>query len=229
LGSTTADYSYIPEQVTGEFGKALSFNGMTYAIVPPSPSIETPNEVTIDVWVNVQSLKNVTYNNIIVECVRTTAALPTRTLGLAINGVAPENASSPTKGAIRGYVYTQNHGLNEIYAKDPVPLNQWVHIVFTRSLNTGMHIYVNGEEQPVEVSTGVANPAGPTQRQTETYIGHDSITSIDQLKISNTTELEAQPIWTQWWSWTIIFGGLIILGSGIFFFRTKHKRRNGVI
>ena len=229
LGSTTADYSYIPEQVTGEFGKALSFNGMTYAIVPPSPSIETPNEVTIDAWVNVQSLKNVTYNNIIVECVRTTAALPTRTLGLAINGVAPENASSPTKGAIRGYVYTQNNGLNEIDTKDPVPLNQWVHIVFTRSLTTGMHIYVNGEEQSVGVSTGVANPAGPTQRQTETYIGHDSITSIDQLKISNTAEPEAQQIWTQWWSWTIIFGGLIILGSGIFFFRTKHKRRNSVI
>jgi parallel beta-helix repeat protein len=229
LGSTTANYSYIPQQVPGKFGDALSFTGMSYATVPASPSIETPNEVTIDAWVNVQSLKNVTYNNIFVEAMRTTAALPTRTLGLAINGVPPENTSSPAEGAIRGYVYTQNNGLNEIVTKNPVPLNQWVHIVFTRSLATGMHIYVNGEEQPVEVTAGVANPAGPIQRQTEIYIGHDSITNIDQLEISNVVKSQAQPIWTQWWLWTIISASLIILGLEISLYRTKKNRRNAAV
>jgi len=27
-----------------------------------------------------------------------------------------------------------------------VPLNQWIHVVFTRSLTSGMRIYVDGQE-----------------------------------------------------------------------------------
>lgn len=96
LGSTTAVYNYTPPLVQGKFGLALNFTGNAYAMVHPSPSILTPDEVTIDAWVNIQALKSgVVYNNIFIEAVRTTANLPTRTLGLAVNGEAPENASSP--------------------------------------------------------------------------------------------------------------------------------------
>ena len=120
--------------------------------------------------------KIVAYNNILVECVRTTNALPTRTLGLAINGEAPQNASSPPLGHSALTCSLKNGALNEIVTKESVvPLNQWIHVVFTRSLTSGMHLYVDGQEQEVTVSSGVANPSGSICRQNEIYIGHDAI------------------------------------------------------
>jgi parallel beta-helix repeat protein len=215
LGATNANNSYIPVQVDGKFGKALSFNGKYYVNVPNSPSLETPDETTVDVWINAQSFKaDVAYNNIIVECVRTTDALPTRTFGLAINGQAPQNASSPAIGALRAYVLTKDGTLNEIVTKSIVPLNQWIHVVFTRSLSTGMHIYVDGKEQETYVTAGTANPQGAIRRQ----IGHDSICTIDELKVSNTVDQSAQPLWMQWWLWTaIIFAGVAVSGATLFF------------
>ena len=203
LGSETASESFVPEQVEGKVGKALSFDGSFYVFVPPSKSLETPEEVTINAWVNVQSLKeNVAYNNIIVECVRTSASLPTRTLGIAINGETPENSSSPILGSIRAYVLTSN-GLNEIATTKPIAENAWVHVSFTRSLSDGMHIYVDGKEQPVQIVSGTQNPQEATLRENEIYIGHDSITQIDELKISNYVN-ESNPLWMQWWIWAII-------------------------
>ena len=219
LGATNANNSYIPMQVDGKFGKALSFNGQYYVNVPNSPSLEASQETTVDVWINAQAFKaNVAYNNILVECVRTTNALPTRTFGLAINGQTPQNDSDPAVGALRAYVVTKDGGLNEIDTKSVVPLNQWIHVVFTRSLTTGMHIYVDDKEQVVTVTAGVANPSGAIVRQNEIYIGHDSITTIDELKISNNVEQSAAPIWMQWWLWTaIILAGVAASGVTIYF------------
>ncbi|HEX7482710.1 MAG TPA: NosD domain-containing protein, partial [Candidatus Bathyarchaeia archaeon] len=156
LGSTNGNKSFNPALVDGEFGKALRFNGEAYVNVRVAPSIETLKDLTVDTWVNVQSFKaKVAYNNILVEVVRTTDATPTRTLGLAINGEEPQNASSPVVGALRAYMLTKNEGFNEIVTTQPIPLNQWVHVVFTRSLATGMHIYVDGKEQLVNVTSGI--------------------------------------------------------------------------
>lgn len=223
LASTEGNISLVPTQVPGKFGQALSFTGWSYAFVPPSPSLQTPNGVTIDAWVNIQQIKNVSYNNILVECVRTTAPLPIRTLGLAINGETPQNSSSPPLAALRGYVLTQNGVLNEIDTKAALPLNQWIHVVFTRSLTTGMHIYVNGVEQAVQVASGVANPTGPTVNQNELYIGHDSITQIDELKISNVAVSQAQPLWMQWWIWAILFAGIGISLIGLGVYRSRRN------
>ena len=87
----------------------MNFTGNVFATVLPSQSLLTPNEVTIDAWVNVQAIKaGVAYNNIYIEAVRTTAALPTRILGLAVNGQTPENSSSPPSwSAPRLRRYTQ--------------------------------------------------------------------------------------------------------------------------
>ncbi len=217
LGSTTGVYNYTPARVQGKFGDALSFNGNTYAAVQPSPSLETPNGVTVDVWVNVPEIKaGVAYNNILIEAVRSTAPLPPRTFGVAINGEAPSNASSPPIGVLRAYVMTPS-GFNEIDTKEPIPFNTWVHVVFVRSTTTGMHIYVDGKEQVVTVVAGTTNPTGPIQKPTDIYIGHDSITEIDQLQISNTAEAFGQPLWQQWWLWTaIILAG--VAGSGLVFY-----------
>ena len=225
LGSTNGNKSFIPELVAGKFGKALSFNGEAYVNVRVAPSLETSSELTIDVWINVQSFKEeVAYNNILVECVRTTDALPTRTLGIAINGESPQNASSPPIGALRAYLLTKNEAFNEIVTKESVvPLNQWIHVVFTRSLTSGMHLYVDGQEQEVNVTAGVANPSGSVTRQNEIYIGHDAICTIDELQISNMVKPLGQPFWMQWWLWTaIIFAG--VAGSGSVFYFKKHGK-----
>jgi nitrous oxidase accessory protein len=224
LGSTTAIKSYIPKTMDGEVGKALAFDGQQYINVPASPSLEISGEATVDAWINVQDYKPIPYNNIIVEALRTTDALPTRTFGLAINGEEPQNSSALPLGALRGYIQTKD-GLNEIATIQPVvTLNQWIHVVFTRSLTTGMHIYVNGQEQEIKVTAGVANPQGATLRQTETYIGHDAICTIDELKLSNLAQSAVQPFWTQWWLWAIIFAAIVV--SGMAFLSVRHVRNS---
>ena len=221
LGSETPVYNNTPALVEGKFGGALNFTGNVFATVPPSPSLMTPYDVTVDVWVNIQAIKaGVAYNNIFIEAQRTTAALPTRTLGLAVNGQAPENASAPLVGALRGYVVTPS-GLNEIDTTTALPNDTWVHVVFTRSTTTGMHIYVNGEEQAVTVAAGSADPKGAIQNPTDIYIGHDSKTEIDDLKISNSAEMQTQPLWLQWWLWTIIFSAALACGLIIYGRRLK--------
>ena len=129
--------------------------------------------------------KNVTYNNIVIEAVSTTAKYPTRILGLAINGVAPSNSTSPALGALRGYVTTDTGGFNEIDTTQPISLNEWTHVVFTRSTQTGMHIYVNGVEQNVTVTAGTQNPTGSIEQMTGLYMGHDSITTLENVQILN--------------------------------------------
>jgi hypothetical protein len=65
-----------------------------------------------------------------------------------------------------------------------------------------MHIYIDGKEQAVQIVSGIQNPQGAILRENEIYIGHDSITEIDELKISNYVQ-EANPLWMQWWVWAI--------------------------
>ena len=152
--------TYTPILVDGKFGKALQFNGTDYAYATISPTLDIRGEITIDAWINLQAYKeNVSYNNIFVECARTTNQFPTRILGFAINGQSPQNSSQPPQGALRGFFLDDKGVFNEIVTtQDVVPLNQWLHVVFVRSLTTGMHIYVNGEEAQVEVTSGSQNP-----------------------------------------------------------------------
>lgn len=228
LGSITRIYNYTPALIPGKFGEALAFDGNTYAAVHTSPAIETPNDVTVDAWVNVPAIKNVSYNNILIEAIRTpTTVYPIRTLGLAINGEAPSNANSPPLGALRAYVATSS-GFSEIDTKQALPYNTWVHVVFARSITTGMHIYVDGEEKAVTVAAGTANPTGTILKPTDIYIGHDSMTEIDQLQISNTTQPLEQPMWMQWWLWAaIIFVG--VAGSGLVIHLKNHGKKSQLI
>lgn len=185
VGTSSGNLSFTPNLVDGKVGKALSFDGAAYVNTPILPHLEILDETTIDVWINFQEFKNLKYNNIIVECVRTRSQLPERTFGLAVNGRTSENESIP-QGSIIAYVSTVNEGLNEIVTSDfVVELNQWIHIVFTRSLSSGMHIYVDGEEKNITVVSGVLNPQSPIQKETELYVGHDAICLIDELELYN--------------------------------------------
>jgi hypothetical protein len=189
-----------PTLVEGKFGKALSFKQSSFVYVPiaflvgfpPTPepiympvssNLKIEKELKVEAWINVQAFTNASYNNIVVKCTRTGPEVEdvTRVFGLAVK------PSSEQKGAgvLSGCVFTDSSGFNEILTTDPViHLNQWINVAFTRK-STGMHLYVDGEEQDVKAIEGVQNPSGSIINGTEVYIGHDSEIIIDEVKISD--------------------------------------------
>lgn len=189
-----------PILVEGKFGKALSFDATSFVYVPisflvgfpptpepiyipVSPNLNIQKELKIEAWINVQAFTNATYNNIVVKCMRTDPGVEnvTRVFGLAVKPSLEQNGS----GVLSGCVFTDSGGFNEIVTSEPViSLNQWMNVAFTRTA-TGMHLYVNGEEQNVKAICGVQNPAGSIINGTEVYIGHDSKVIIDEAKISD--------------------------------------------
>lgn len=194
-----------PVLVEGKFDKAMKFDGNNGVYVPirflvgfpPSPqpiyipistSLDIPKEIKIEAWINVHGFKNVTYNNIVVKCSRIdgTSENVTRIYGIAVKAGLPQNGYTVPTGALSGYVFTDTGGFNEIVTTEPVvPLDDWIHVAFTRSLTTGMHIYVNGVEQNVKTIYGTQNPAGSMINGTELYFGHDSEVTMDEVHISN--------------------------------------------
>ncbi len=193
-----------PALVEGKFGKAMSFDGDNGVYVPirflvgfpPSPepiyipistSLDIPKEVEIEAWINVHGFKNVTYNNIVVKCTRIDASSEnvTRIFGIAIKAGIPENGYTVPEGALSGYVCTDTDGFNEIVTTEPVVLlDEWIHVAFTRTA-TGMHLYVNGVENPTQAIYGTQNPQGDMINGTELYLGHDAEVTMDEVKITN--------------------------------------------
>ena len=189
-----------PTLVEGKFDKALDFNQGSFVYVPIrflvgfpptpeptyipiSPNLDVQKELKIDAWINVKAFTNASYNNIVVKVTRTGPEIEdvTRVFGLAVKQSREQNE----KGVLSGCVFTDSSGFNEILTTEPVvSLNQWINVAFTRT-STGMHLYVNGEEQTVKTIEGLQNPMGSIINGTEVYIGHDSEVIIDEVKISD--------------------------------------------
>jgi parallel beta-helix repeat protein len=227
LGAAAGNVIFTPSLVKGKFGNALSFDGWAYVYVPASPSLEIRGEITFDAWIYMNEFKNVTYNNIVIQSVREDKNLPNRIAGLAVNGVEPADSTSPSIGALRGYVVTETEGLNEIVTTEPViHLKERTHVVFTRSLTSGMHLHVNGKEEAVRVTEGTQNPTGNIKRSTYLYIGHDSNALIDELSIGNTAmPPTATFLGLQEWLWAVITAGaLISVGTCMFIYFKKRKK-----
>jgi len=193
-----------PVLVDGKFSKAMQFNGENFVYVPIkfvvgfpptpqpvymqiSPNLDIQKYVTIQAWVNIPGFKNATYNNIVVECNHPDQACAwqntTRVLGLATRAGTEEGVNY-VEGALSGFVWTDSGGFNEIVTTDPVPLNQWINVQFSRTA-TGMHLYINGVEQSVNVIHGVQNPTGNIMEGTEYYFGHDGLATIDDVRITD--------------------------------------------
>jgi hypothetical protein len=189
-----------PTLVEGKFDKALDFSQGSFVYVPirflvgfpPTPeptyipvstNLDIQKELKIEAWINVKAFTNASYNNIVVKVTRTGPEVEdvTRVFGLAVKPSPEQNE----KGVLSGCVFTDSSGFNEILTTEPiVSLNQWINVAFTRT-STGMHLYVNGEEQTVKTIEGVQNPMGSIINGTEVYIGHDSEVIIDEVKISD--------------------------------------------
>jgi len=193
-----------PTLVDGKFGKAFQFNGENFVYVPIkfvigfpptpqavympiSPNLDIQKYVTIQAWVNIPGFKNASYNNIVVKCNHPDQACAwqntTRVLGLATR-TGTEQGVSYVEGALSGFVWTDTDGFNEIVTTTAVPLNQWINVEFSRTA-TGMHLYVNGVEQAVNVIHGVQNPQGNILPGTEYYFGHDGLAAIDDIRMTD--------------------------------------------
>jgi hypothetical protein len=194
-----------PTVVEGKNGNALKFNGENAVYIPIKfivgfPPMDEPMYVpisgnldiqkyfTIDAWVNVPGFKNATYNNIVVKCNHPDQAAAwqntTRVLGLAIRAGTSENGEQYVEGALSGFVMTETGGVNEIVTTQAIPLNTWVEVQFTRDI-TGLHLYINNQEQTTKLLSGNQNPIGNILNGTEYYFGHDSFASIDNIKITD--------------------------------------------
>lgn len=192
-----------PTLVEGKFDKAMKFNGENFVYVPIkfvvgfpptpqpiympiSPNLDIQEYVAVEAWINVSAFKDATYNNIVVKCDHPDQASAwqntTRVLGLSLR--AGELESGVVEGALSGFVSTDSDGFNEIVTKQPVPLNQWVNVEFTRT-STGMHLYIDGYEQEVNVIRGAQNPKGNIVNGTEYYFGHDGLAAIDEVRITD--------------------------------------------
>ena len=191
--------------VEGKFDKAMQFNGDNFVYVPIkfvvgfpptpqpiyipiSPNLDVQKYIQLDAWINVPGYKNATYNNIVVKCTHLDQACAwqnaTRVLGLALRAGTPGEEEQYVEGALSGFVLTDSGGFNEIVTKQAVPLNQWINVEFTRT-TTGMHLYVDGHEQTVNVLHGIQNPQGNIVNGTEYYFGHDGLATIDDLRIND--------------------------------------------
>jgi hypothetical protein len=194
-----------PSLVEGKFDKAMQFNGENFIYVPIkfivgfpptpqpiyipiSPNLDIQKYVDITVWINVPGFKNATYNNLLVKADHPDQAAvwqnTTRVLGLAIRAGDPASGENYVQGALSGFVLTDSGGFNEVVTTQPVPLNQWVQVEFART-STGMHLYINGYLQSVNVLHGVENPQGNIVNGTEYYIGHDGLASIQDVALTD--------------------------------------------
>jgi hypothetical protein len=194
-----------PTIIDGKFGKAMQFNGQNFIYmpikfivgfpptpqpiyIPISPNLDIQKYVDITAWINIPGYKNATYNNILVKANHPDQAAAwqntTRVLGLAIRAGDPASGENYVQGALSGFVLTDSGGFNEIVTTQPVPLNQWVQVEFTRT-SSGMHLYINGYAQSVDVVHGVENPQGNIVNGTEYYIGHDGLASIQDVTLTD--------------------------------------------
>jgi hypothetical protein len=194
-----------PTLVDGKFSKAMQFNGQNFVYmpikfvvgfpptpqpiyIPISPNLDVQKYIQIDAWITIPGFKNATYNNVVVKCNHPDQACSwqntTRVLGLSIRAGIPENGEQYVEGALSGFILTEQGEFNEIVTTQPVPLNQWINVEFTRT-STGMHLYINGYEQTVNTIHGVQNPQGNIANGTEYYLGHDGLATIDELRITD--------------------------------------------
>ncbi len=207
--STGVNYGIVsghpePAIVDGKVDKAFRFDGNNLVYIPikfvvgfpptpqpiympVSPNLDIQKYFQVTAWINIPSYKDATYNNIIVKCNHPDQACAwqntTRVLGLALRAGTPPSGEEYVQGALSGYLLTES-GVNEIVTTEAVPLNQWVSVEFSRT-STGLHLYVNGAEQQIKVLAGAQNPQGNIVNGTEYYLGHDSLATIDDVKLAD--------------------------------------------
>ncbi len=110
---------------TGHSGKALQFNGTNaWATVNDSATLDLSTGMTLEAWVYPNSLSS---KSVIIK---------EQPGDLAYGLYANENVSLPIS-----YIKTQNY--NTAQGKNPLPLNQWSHVVTTYN-GQYQQLYING-------------------------------------------------------------------------------------
>ena len=84
-----------------------------------------------------------------------------------------------------------------------------------------MHFCVNGVEHNVTVTSGTQNPSGAIQQVTGIVFGHDSITTLDNVRILNEAIGAGTAIWQEFWFWAAVAAAFTILLVGTYYV-SKH-------
>lgn len=209
----------------GKVGKALHFNGVdSWVQIPNSPTLTALSQITLEAWVKEDSISP-QLKGIISKC--DGAAPPTNAeyyLGMGdsgkigfetYNGVAIFSGSTTTR-------YITEAG-------------KWYHVAGTWTGNAWA-IYVNG----VQVLSGTCTPQTTRSNTLDVQIGRHGSWSwvyfngiIDEVRIYNRaltsdeiyndyTGIEQTPFWVQWWFWTILALGVLVV---VLAFTTVHYRK----
>lgn len=128
------------EWVDGKFGKGLELDGNSFVLVPDRDEFKITDEITLACWAKFESVDG-SFNFLI--CRFTWAGGDNRCYELYLEAGVPAMVTSPDgKGPNTPAV-----------AKESVELDKWYHLAGILD-NSGLRIYVNGEE------VGVAEPRG---------------------------------------------------------------------
>lgn len=185
----------------GNLNSAYSFNGTnSYILIgDPVPSVlQIQNEITLSAWIYASSYGSDIGLIVGSQCDRCTAGAAGATIFLD-SRTNPDGLSSPS-----GHIHFQigNGNWHHSNSQTRVPLNQWVHIVATRTANEDSRIYYNGVLQPV-----IGLPWSGTISYTGTWfaigrqkdLGRYFKGSIDNVRIYNRalSELEIQQLYQE--------------------------------
>jgi heme/copper-type cytochrome/quinol oxidase subunit 2 len=79
----------------------------------------------------------------------------------------------------------------------------------------------------VTVTSGTQNPSGAIEQVTGLIFGHDSITTLDNVRILNVAGgSTSTPIWQEFWFWIAIVVAVVILVVIAFYVNKKSVKRN---
>ncbi|MEI6267302.1 MAG: LamG-like jellyroll fold domain-containing protein [Methylococcaceae bacterium] len=118
---------------TGHSGNALQFNGENaWVTVNDSVSLDLSTGMTLEAWVYPQISIKILINS------RKTVILKETPAGEAYSLYASEDANGPTS-------YFNDGSYQGVASLDPLPLNQWAHLVATYD-GRYQRLYVNGQE-----------------------------------------------------------------------------------
>lgn len=122
-----------PEWVEGIIGQALRFDGFDdFVLVPYSPDFSLETGLTIALWAYLETEPDVTDGN-------------DWRLLLGRSGFSPYGLLIEQNGRLNGTVYIGSER-QEIQSDQPLPLEEWTHIVFTYDAESGLaRLYLNGE------------------------------------------------------------------------------------
>ena len=160
---------------TGEFGKAIQFNGTSTVVnIPDATSLHLTTGMTLEAWVNPSTVDN-NWRDVIYKANDNYYLEATS-----------DNAARPDAGLIAGGIYGDAYGTSALAA------NTWSFLAETYDGAT-LRLYVNGVQVAATAHTGsISTSTNPLQIGGDTLYGQYFRGLIDNVRVYNTALTPAQ-------------------------------------